>query len=484
MSEDKDKPTDSKSPDSKSGSKPDAKPSDNAKSKPDAKPKASEQPETKPEAKPETKSAAKSEAKPETKPEAKAAAKKSDEKSEPKAEPKSEPKAASASKSADKKDGDVAKDVEVKVEDDSKGKKASGHGHGAPVDPDQPVNADYQDNDIQLDTVRRFMFGSLGVTLVFFVLMLIVHRIYTKGFSKERGVATEETRQIPRRDQALLQTDELVDLDTYLAQQGDQLSQPRETETGQRTIPIEEAMQNMIAQGAFPTATPAPEGQMAARPAPTQRSQPSAPAAPSAPSAPETATGETASAPAEVLDPEMVAAGKALWEANCVICHSGPGGIGPHILHAFGTMRELENADPILMDDWYVRNSMNNPNEHIAKGYQAIMPTQFKTQFSKNQKTQIIEYLKSEGPNPPPMKGEEPEPEPTPEPAPEPAVEAEPTPVPATTPVTPQPAPAEPARPTPQPAPVQPAPMQPAPQPQPAPAEPTPVPERSAPIFI
>lgn len=328
-------------------------------------------------------------------------------------------------------------------------------GHGAPVDPDKPVNPDFQDNDIQLETVRRFIFGSLGVTLVFFVLMLIVHRLLLGSQVKERGVATRETRVIPTEDQPLLQTDELMDLQEYKAQQQARLNTT--TNVGEHAVvPIEDMMRRMVAQGAFPVATPAPEG--AARPAPQPTPAPVAPAPVETASAP-------AEAPRETLDPEMVAAGQKIWERHCVVCHSGQANaIGPNIRNAFGTMRELENADPILMDDWYVRNSLNNPNEHIAKGYAGVMMS-FKNVLTNKEKDQVIAFLKSEGPNPPPMRGEEPEPAPAPA-APAPMIQPAPTPVPAV--------------PTPAPAPV-PAPVEPAPIPAPAP-EPTPAPR--APIFI
>ncbi len=103
--------------------------------------------------------------------------------------------------------------------------------------------------------------------------------------------------------------------------------------------------------------------------------------------------GRGAMAEAAASD-DPVVAGKAVWEANCVVCHSGPGGIGPNIHKAFGTMRELETGESILMDEAYVRNSIINPNDDIAKGYPAAM-TSFKGQLSSTQINQVIAYLKS-----------------------------------------------------------------------------------------
>jgi 2-oxoglutarate dehydrogenase E2 component (dihydrolipoamide succinyltransferase) len=342
--------------------------------------------------------------------------------------------------------------------------KPGAKGHGAPVDPDQPVNADFKDNDIQLDTVRRFMFGSLGVTLVFFVLMLIVHRVYTGRFVSERG--TPEVRQIPTEG-PILQTQPLVDLAEYKALETERLNTT--TNVGAHAvIPIEEAMRLMQEQGAFPTPESKPEVAVPTVPeeapavVPTEAPAPApamASAAPAAPAAPVL----------EPLDPEMIAAGEKIWERHCMVCHSGQANaIGPNIRNAYGTLRELEDHDPILMDDWYIRNSLNNPNEHIAKGYAGVMMS-FKNVLTKKEKDQVIAFLRSEGvqPEPAPEAVVEPEPEPEPEPAPvpeAPAPSVEPAPAPAPVPA-PAPAPAAPAQPE-------------------APAEPEPAPARPAPIFI
>ncbi len=101
-------------------------------------------------------------------------------------------------------------------------------------------------------------------------------------------------------------------------------------------------------------------------------------------------------APAAAASDDPATAGKEIFEANCTVCHTGkPGAIGPNIIHAFGSMRQLEGDEEILMDDDYVRNSMNNPNEHVAKGYPKAM-TSFKGNLSSTQMKQVIAYLKSQ----------------------------------------------------------------------------------------
>lgn len=108
-------------------------------------------------------------------------------------------------------------------------------------------------------------------------------------------------------------------------------------------------------------------------------------------------TGGTAMVSNMATDDPLVA-GQALWEVNCMMaCHTGrPGAIAPNILHAFGTMREMEDGRMILMDENYVRNSMINPNDDIAKGYPPVMPA-FGGTLTNAQMNNIIAYLRSMG---------------------------------------------------------------------------------------
>jgi cytochrome c oxidase subunit 2 len=94
---------------------------------------------------------------------------------------------------------------------------------------------------------------------------------------------------------------------------------------------------------------------------------------------------------------DPVEAGKEIFLTYCAAaCHTGkPGAIGPNVVDKFGSMRELENGGPTLMDENYVRNSMQNPNEHIAKGYSPAMNS-FKGVLSPTQMNQVIAYLKSQ----------------------------------------------------------------------------------------
>lgn len=286
-----------------------------------------------------------------------------------------------------------------------------------PVDENGPVNVGHQDNDLDLKTVKKFIISSLAVTLGAFIVMLIVLKFFKSGFEAERGVATAETRQIPSKDDAILQTQPLMDLAEYNALEESRMNTT--TDAGEHAvIPVAAAKQLMLQENAFPTPTKAKEthseSQVASVSEPVAEVAVMASAvAPVAPTAPAVSAAPTAAAvsaapavppPAMVmveesapLDPQMVAAGKIIWETQCMVCHTGKkGAIGPNIQKAFGSMRQLENHEPILMDTAYVINSMNNPMEHVAKGYSPVMMS-FKESLTQEKKEQVAAYLQSQG---------------------------------------------------------------------------------------
>jgi cytochrome c2 len=348
------------------------------------------------------------------------------------------------------------------------GESETKSGHGAHPEDNGPVNEDSTDSDIDLQTVKKFIVISFALTIGFFIMMLIVQRFLSNGFKEERGVATAETRQIPGKDDALLQTMPLEDKKAY----DDLEAQRLNTLTNamdHAVIPVESAKELMLKEG-FAHAEPKAEetnpvvtfveSEETAEPA-MSMVEPTMAAVAEA-SAPEAVEPEEFT---PALDPAMVAAGKKIWEAQCMAaCHTGKrGAIGPNIQNAFGTMRKLEGGKEILMDEDYVINSLNNPNDHIAKGYMPVMMA-FKGILTDEQKHQVAAYLASEG---------KVIPKPTPVPTPKPVVVPEPTAIPAPQPVaTPVPAPVA------TPAPVVPATPVITPVPTPSPAAPkaTPVP--------
>jgi mono/diheme cytochrome c family protein len=275
------------------------------------------------------------------------------------------------------------------------------------VDENGPVNVGHQDNDLDLKTVKKFIVVSFAVTIAFFVLMLIVLRFYKTDFEEERGVANVEDRQIPGKDDALLQTEPLVELAEY-----NDLETLRLTMTTNAVehavIPVEAAKKLMLAENAFPTpasvvvtedVSEPMESMVSFSPAPAKqetviKSEPT-PQEPVLVALATTPEVEMVTEPAP--DPRMVAAGEKIFTAQCMVCHSGKkGAIGPNMQKAYGTMRKIENHDPILMDHDYIINSMNNPMDHIAKGYMPVMMS-FKELLTTDQKEEVVAYLKSQG---------------------------------------------------------------------------------------
>jgi len=325
--------------------------------------------------------------------------------------------------------------------------------HHPPVDPDKPVNPDFEDKDLHLGTVKRFMAGTFAFTFVFFILMFVVHKMYARRFIQERGIATE--RHIPDAGQPLLQADEWVDLVAYKELEHTRLNTL--TNLGETAvIPVNAAMALMIRDQAFPV-----RGTVASLDVPTVRpmAAPEVQAeAPAAPAVPATAPAEAPAAPAKVpattpaaaptpapkpepaLDPAQIATGKKIWEVNCIVCHSGKkGAIGPNIHNAFGTIRQLEGGREVLMDDAYVLKSLNEPMADIAKGYVPAMNS-FKEILTDEQERAVVAYLKSMGkplpapaPTPGPAAVAEVPSVPEAPPAAEPLPAAEPTPAPAPT---------------------------------------------------
>ncbi|WFB37012.1 cytochrome c [Kiritimatiellota bacterium B12222] len=271
------------------------------------------------------------------------------------------------------------------------------------VDENGPVNVGHQDNDLDLKTVKKFIIASFAVTILFFIIMLIVVNFYKSGFEKERGVASIEDRQIPTKADSILQTKPLEDLAEYNELEATRLNTTTNA-VDHAVIPIEAAKQLMLAENAFPAVEPNEQEEEVATPMVVVASEsvasvehaPAAVAAPAAPSVQAVAAAPSPAAP--VLDPAMVSAGKVIWETQCMAaCHTGKkGAIGPNIQKAFGSMRKLENHDPILMDEEYILNSLNNPASQIAKGYPPVMMS-FKEMLTDEQKAQVIAYLTSMG---------------------------------------------------------------------------------------
>jgi cytochrome c oxidase subunit 2 len=89
--------------------------------------------------------------------------------------------------------------------------------------------------------------------------------------------------------------------------------------------------------------------------------------------------------------------GKALTEAKgCIACHSADGSVkvGPSYKGLFGHEVELADGSKVTADENYLRESIENPNAKIVKGFQPVMPT-FKGLITETELNAILAYINS-----------------------------------------------------------------------------------------
>ncbi len=105
----------------------------------------------------------------------------------------------------------------------------------------------------------------------------------------------------------------------------------------------------------------------------------------------------------EIAGATPAAAGERLFtNLGCLTCHV-PGqdqkGRGPSLVGLYGTQVELEGGGEVTADERYLRESIVDPKARIVSGYQPVMPT-FQGLVGEEGMLQIIEYIKSIGPEP------------------------------------------------------------------------------------
>ncbi|MBE7490566.1 MAG: cytochrome c oxidase subunit II [Planctomycetes bacterium] len=86
--------------------------------------------------------------------------------------------------------------------------------------------------------------------------------------------------------------------------------------------------------------------------------------------------------------------GQIIWERNCKICHTidGKKGTGPSFKGIWGKEEEMSDGSRVIVDEAYVRESLNEPGKRIVKGYPNSM-TPFK--FQDYEYEGIYAFLKS-----------------------------------------------------------------------------------------
>lgn len=101
-----------------------------------------------------------------------------------------------------------------------------------------------------------------------------------------------------------------------------------------------------------------------------------------------------------VSSQDMIAAGEALFQhMQCNACHRVDStalrpSTGPVLEGLYGQTVTLQNGRRAVADEQYLRESILYPQNKLARGYPAIMPT-FQGQISEDDLIQLVAYLKS-----------------------------------------------------------------------------------------
>ena len=82
---------------------------------------------------------------------------------------------------------------------------------------------------------------------------------------------------------------------------------------------------------------------------------------------------------------------------GCVACHNDTGAagtVGPTYKGLYGSQVELADGSKVTADDNYIRESIENPQAKVVKGYNPVMPM-FKGLLKEDEINALIAYIKS-----------------------------------------------------------------------------------------
>lgn len=93
----------------------------------------------------------------------------------------------------------------------------------------------------------------------------------------------------------------------------------------------------------------------------------------------------------------LVDRGRELFNSKgCMACHSldGSAKVGPSHKGIFGRKEELTDGSTVTVDENYIRESIENPQAKIVKGFNPVMPP-FKGMLNEEEMNALIAFLKS-----------------------------------------------------------------------------------------
>jgi cytochrome c oxidase subunit 2 len=90
--------------------------------------------------------------------------------------------------------------------------------------------------------------------------------------------------------------------------------------------------------------------------------------------------------------------GEILFETKgCITCHTidGSARVGPTFLHAYGVRITLESGETIVIDEVYLRESIDFPRAKSRPGYPPAMPAEYRTLLSEREKAGLVAFIKT-----------------------------------------------------------------------------------------
>ena len=94
------------------------------------------------------------------------------------------------------------------------------------------------------------------------------------------------------------------------------------------------------------------------------------------------------------MPPEEVGA-IAFETKGCITCHTidGSARIGPTFLHDAGSRITLDTGESIIVDEAYLRESIEQPRAKSRPGYPPAMPAEYGALLSEREKEGLVAYI-------------------------------------------------------------------------------------------